>query len=105
MIIEIVPDRKIEIMTNLIRKHVLLATTIITDGYPSYPHAARNPLYMHKVVNHYRGFKNNAGYLTNNIENLWFLLKYYVKKRLGVKISYIMSFMMSLGFGIFSKTR
>ncbi|KAG0426851.1 hypothetical protein DMUE_5940, partial [Dictyocoela muelleri] len=37
MIIEIVPNRKIENMTNIIRKHVLVGSLVITDGHPSYP--------------------------------------------------------------------
>lgn len=80
MIIEIVPNRKIETLTALIQKHVFIGTLIITDGYPSYPAAVRNCFCSHEIVNHSRGFKNKRGFHTNNIESLWSQMKYYEKK-------------------------
>ncbi|KAG0434016.1 hypothetical protein DMUE_5333 [Dictyocoela muelleri] len=50
MIIEIVPDRKIKTMTNLIRKRVLVETTIINDGYPYYHQVLRNSICMYMLL-------------------------------------------------------
>lgn len=93
IILNIVPNRKIATITSLIQKHVKIGTLIITDGYPSYPNAVKNCLCSHEVVNHSKGFKNNLGFHTNNIENLWSLMKYEEKKRLGIKKSYINSYL------------
>lgn len=93
MYIEIVPNRKISTISKLIEEHVFVRSTILTGGHPSYPTAVKNCFCNHKIVNHSIRFKNEYGYHTNNIENLWSQLKYYEKNRLGVQISYIKSFL------------
>lgn len=67
-------------------------TIIISDGNPSYPSAVRNFGSQHIVVNDSVGFKNMEGFTTNNIENLWQLIKYEVKRRRGVLFSYAQRF-------------
>ncbi|KAG0419839.1 hypothetical protein EQH57_0385 [Dictyocoela roeselum] len=93
IIIEIVPNRQIPTISKLIQKHVLIGTLIITDGHPSYPRSVKDSFCNHEVVNHSKEFSNKNGFHTNNIENLWSQLKYYDKKRLGVKKCYIMFFL------------
>ncbi|KAG0420098.1 hypothetical protein EQH57_0298 [Dictyocoela roeselum] len=93
MIVEIVPDRTIPTITMFIRKHVLIGSLIITDGHPSYPRSVKDCFCAHEVVNHSREFTNKKGYHTNNIENLWSQIKFYEKKKLGVKKCYISYFL------------
>lgn len=80
----IVPNRTQETFSALFLEHIESETVIITDGHASYPGAVRNNRCLHQIVNHSRGFKNVEGFHTNNIENLWSLLKYERTKRRGV---------------------
>ncbi|KAG0441330.1 hypothetical protein DMUE_1126 [Dictyocoela muelleri] len=80
----IVPNRSQEALSLLFKNFIKTGTLIITDGHTSYPRAVRSNHCHHKVVNHSRGFKNIEGFHTNNIENLWSILKYEINKRRGV---------------------
>ncbi|KAG0430844.1 hypothetical protein DMUE_5618 [Dictyocoela muelleri] len=93
MVFKILPDRKIFTLTKVISDHVKIETLVITDRYPSYSKPVKNSFFSHEIVKHNKGFKNNEGYHTNNIENLWSQLRYEEKKRLGIKKSYIYSFL------------
>ncbi|KAI5150406.1 hypothetical protein ENBRE01_1480 [Enteropsectra breve] len=75
---ETVPDRKQETFENLFARYINRGTTVITDGHASYPGAVRSIDGIHIVVNHSIGFRNSEGYHTNNIENLWSLIKYEI---------------------------
>ncbi|KAF9764657.1 hypothetical protein NGRA_0382 [Nosema granulosis] len=57
MVIEIVPNRKIETMIAYISKHVFVGSLVITDRYPSYIQAVKNAISSHEFVNHSRRFK------------------------------------------------
>ena len=81
---EIVDNRSLPVMMSLLERHVLPFTTVISDVHRSYPRAVANINGAHIIVNHSVGFKNAEGFHTNNIENLWSLLKYKIKKRRGV---------------------
>ncbi len=84
----IVENRSQETFSLLFQNYIEKGTLIITDGHASYPGAVRLNECEQQVVNHPRGFKNAEGFHTNNIENLWSILKYEIKKRRGVlKIS------------------
>jgi hypothetical protein len=82
--LEIVPNRRSETIKDLFSRHIAPGSTIITDGHRYYPSAVAYIQGHHIIVNHSYGFKNIEGFHTNNIENLWSLLKYEVKKRRGV---------------------
>lgn len=78
---EIVSDRTLNTFKNLLERHINPGTLVITDGHASYPGAVQYISGIHKVVNHSIGFKNEEGFHTNNIENLWSLIKYEIGKR------------------------
>lgn len=98
MVIEIVPNRQVATLKELILKHCKIGSLIITDGYPSYPRAVLESFCYHEKVNHTIGFKNEHGYHTNNIENIWSQLKYYEKKRLGILGIYVSTFLEEFRF-------
>lgn len=89
----IVPDRKIETLKILFESNIKKFSTIITDGHPSYPGAVSHIEGTHIIVNHSKGFKNAEGFHTNNIENLWSIMKYEIKRRRGVLKSNISNFL------------
>jgi ISXO2-like transposase domain len=83
--LEIVPNRRSETIKDLFSRHIGPGSTIITDGHRSYPSAVAYIQSHHIIVNNNSdGFKNIEGFHTNNIENLWSLLKYEAKRRRGV---------------------
>lgn len=95
---EIVENRKQETMQALFKRYIKEETIIVTDGHLSYPGAVRANNCYHQVVNHSRGFKNINGFHTNNIENLWSILKYEINKRRGVKKSALSTFLIEFKF-------
>lgn len=88
----IVENRRSDTFLQIFQENLHQGTVIISDGYSSYPNAVRRFGSRHIVVNHSRGFKNFEGFTTNNIENLWQLLKYEVKRRRGVLFVYAQRF-------------
>lgn len=76
----IVPDRRISVLTNIFRRHMEAGRTIVTDGYPSCPAAARNADCKHIIVLHINWFSNENGETTNRIGNLCSHLKADMRK-------------------------
>jgi ISXO2-like transposase domain len=91
--LEIVPNRKAKTMSALFERHIAPGTVVVTDGYRSYPSAVAHIQGRHIMVNHSDGFKNIDGFHTNNVENLWSLLKYEIKRRRGILKSNISVFL------------
>lgn len=84
-ILKRIPNRRIETLTEVLGKSLLIGTMLFSDGYPSYPSVAENLGVSHRVVNHNRGFINEDGTHTNNIEGFWSHLKSSMRKENGVK--------------------
>ncbi|KAG0437475.1 hypothetical protein DMUE_3667 [Dictyocoela muelleri] len=80
----IVPDKTQATFTRLFNIYIEKESIIITYGHASYPIAVQNIQYSHRIVNHSKGFVNIEGFHTNDIENLWYLFKYEIKKSRGV---------------------
>lgn len=80
----LVPNRRAETIYDVFTRYIKKETVIITDGYPSYPAAVKKFGSIHKVVNHSIGFKNEEGFHTNGIENLWSHLKKTYRERAGI---------------------
>lgn len=78
-------DRKAETFSEIFKENISFGATIITDGHRSYPLAVDAVNGTHIVVNHSKGFKNEEGFHTNNIENVWSIFKYEISKRRGIK--------------------
>lgn len=95
---EIVPNRKAETFKDLFRRNIAPNAVIVTDGHKSYPSAVSHINGHHIIVNHSIGFKNIDGFHTNNIENLWSLLKYEIKRRRGVISTNIPQFLNEFWF-------
>jgi hypothetical protein len=55
-LVDIVPNRTIESLTEFFRRIISPGTTMVTGGYPSYPVTAGNLRMEHLIVNHYNGF-------------------------------------------------
>ncbi|KAG0434807.1 hypothetical protein DMUE_5018 [Dictyocoela muelleri] len=82
----------------LFDRYIEKVSIIITDNHASYPGAVLNNQFSHLIVNHSQGFKNIEGFHTNNIENLWSLLKYERAKRRGVLKSSLEDFLLEFKF-------
>ncbi|KAG0420500.1 hypothetical protein DMUE_6339, partial [Dictyocoela muelleri] len=91
--LEIVPNRSANIMKQVLARNIAIGTKVVTDGHRSYPAAVEYINGEHIIVNHSMGFKNMEGFHTNNIENLWSLLKYEIRKRRGIKKVNLMCFL------------
>ncbi|KAM0673281.1 hypothetical protein GVAV_003274 [Gurleya vavrai] len=98
MRILIIPDRKKETIEYVFKNNINEKSIVVTDGFASYPYAVDKINGIHHVVNHSIEFKNRDGYHTNNIENLWSLLKYEIKKRKGIKRTAIEFFIYEFSF-------
>lgn len=96
--LKILNDRTSTTFAEIFKEKIKLKTKIITDGHASYPQAVGAIEGEHVIVNHSQGFKNVEGFHTNNIENLWSLLKYELKRRRGVKKSNIEEFLFEFEF-------
>lgn len=77
-------NRTFENIYGVFKKFVNERSVMKTDGYPTYPNVMQKMNYIHSVVNHTLGFKNEKGEHTNNIENLWSCLKSDITRRHGV---------------------
>lgn len=94
----LLPNRSVETFSSIFKEHLLEGTTVLTDGHRSYPGAVQAINGQHIVVNHSLGFKNSNGFHTNNVENLWSIMKYEVKRRRGILHSNITSFLEEFSF-------
>lgn len=83
--LKIIPNRQINTFTQILGTELAPKTVLVSDGYPSYPQAARNLNFTHLVVNHSLGFVNEEGDNTNSIENLWSHLKTEMRRRHGIR--------------------
>ena len=68
---------------DILNRYVRTGTLVVTDGFKSYVPACRNK-YQHKIVNLTKGFINEQGFHTNEVENLWKQIKKYYKERNGI---------------------
>jgi transposase-like protein len=82
--VTLVPNRKHETLYKEFVKHIKPGSIIVSDGYPSYPKAVLNFGSKHETVNHGKGFTNEEGGHTNQIENLWSHLKQDLRKKSGL---------------------
>lgn len=80
----LVPNRRQETLFDVFKKFIKPGSLLVTDGYPSYPGAVREFGSVHVVVNHSLGFKNEEGFTTNNIENVWSHFKTMYRSRHGL---------------------
>lgn len=82
----VVVDKRDSVTLNeLILKHVLPGSIVITDGWKGYCLFKDNSLYMHHWVNHSISFINSEGYHTNNIEGTWNGMKIKIKPQNRVR--------------------
>ena len=69
-----IPDAKYYTVRRVIRKNIQLHTTIVSDDLGAYQTLSKK--FDHQVVVHSRKrYVNSEGYSTNNVENLWSILK------------------------------
>lgn len=59
----------------LIEKHVVEGSTMVTDGYAMYAFLGKGDKFKHVMVDHSAGQYVNGGFHTNGIENFWSILK------------------------------
>lgn len=96
--LEIVPDRRSSTLARIMGNHVRASSTIVSDGYPSYPRAVRSISCSHIVVPHIDGFVTSDGESTNKIENLWSHLKSDIRKKHGVAHNNLSTFLKQFSF-------
>ena len=94
----ILPDRTANTFISIFKEHIADGSIIYTDGHRSYPQAVEAIDSVHGVVNHSAGFKTIEGFHTNNIENLWSILKYEVRRRRGVVMANVGTFICEFTF-------
>ena len=81
-----VPDRKADILTHIITRHVKPGSIIYTDLWKGYSRLAEVQDYEHHTVNHSQVFKDPVtGVHTNTIEGTWNALKMQIRPRNRVK--------------------
>jgi transposase-like protein len=80
--VELVKDRKETTLLEIIKRRIEPGTTIISDGWRSYFNL-HNHGYTHFVINHSANFVDpqNRTIHTQNIENYWKHLKFWLKSR------------------------
>jgi transposase-like protein len=71
---KVVPNRKKETIKEAIFSAIEKGTTVHTDEFPAYIHAAKDVEFEHKVINHLERYVDGNVH-TNGIENFWSLLK------------------------------
>ena len=78
--IEIVDKRDRKTCEDFIKRNVKPGSIIYTDSFKSY-HNLKNIGYEHKMVNHSKNYvdKSNASIHTQNVENMWGLIKRKIK--------------------------
>lgn len=92
LILEVLPNRKVETLTDFFSRNILSGSIIKSDGYPSYPRAINNAGCVHRVINHSEGFTNAQGEHTNAIENIWSHFKTELRTRRGIMLSNMNNF-------------
>ena len=65
--VTIVPNRRSNTITAVLRLFFAPGSTLYTDGYPSYPRVFENLGVSHFVVNHNETFVTNEDVRTNDI--------------------------------------
>lgn len=99
-----VPNRTELTLLSVIKAYVSLNSTIYTDGWRGYKNLTLHG-YTHKTVIHQQNFVNpeDANVHTQNIENLWSVLKRFLRKK-GTNrkeiVSYINEFAFKINCGI-----
>uniref|UniRef100_A0A0K0EA96 DDE_Tnp_IS1595 domain-containing protein n=1 Tax=Strongyloides stercoralis TaxID=6248 RepID=A0A0K0EA96_STRER len=93
-----VPNRNELTLLDVIKRHVLPNSTIYTDGWRGYRNLSQHG-YTHKTVIHQENFVNpeDANIHTQNIENLWSVLKRFLRKK-GTNRKEIMSYINEFAF-------
>jgi transposase-like protein len=83
--IEFVEDRTEHTLVEIIKRRIAAGTCIVSDGWAAYRGLDQLPeyYYTHKVVNHSQNFVDpeDAEANTQRIENLWMLLKRFLRSR------------------------
>ena len=80
--VQIVPDRKKWTLLPIINKFIVRGSKIYNDEHRSY-HCLGLHGYDHKTVKHKANYVAPDGTHTNNIENLWSLIKSANKQKYG----------------------
>jgi transposase-like protein len=81
-----VKDRKADLLTHIIKKHVKPGSIIHTDMWKGYDRLEEVGIFEHYTVNHSKNFKDpETGVHTNTIEGTWNGLKTRIKPRNRVK--------------------
>ena len=94
LFLQIVTDRTKETLIPIIRQHIELGTTIISDCWKPY-RCLKQQGYRHLTVNHSKTFLNRAsGAHTNTIEGVWRWLKHSLPTS-GIKKSRIDAYIKS----------
>ena len=76
--------RDSETLTQLILKHVLPGSIIVTDGWKGYNEIKKNQNFIHHTVNNSIQLVNTTGFHSNTIEGTWSGLKATVPFRMRV---------------------
>lgn len=75
IVMAVIPDRRENTMTPIIKQHVKLHTTVNTDDWGAYRNLDREG-FFHKKVNHQAGeYVSKSGATVNGIESFWSQLK------------------------------
>ena len=72
-----VEDRSEETLLPIIKKHISVGSTIVSDCWKAY-HNLSDHGYLHQTVNHSVEFKNDEGFHTNTIEGHWRQVKAFL---------------------------
>ena len=83
-----VPDRREQTLLQLLERHILPGSHIVSDGWRAYANIKRinnNGIYEHSDVVHQRNFVDpaDAEVHTQNIENTWMRAKRKLKRQFG----------------------
>jgi hypothetical protein len=92
LFLTLVPDSKKDTLLQAFKKYIAKETILVTDGYPSYVSAVKEYGSVQIIVNHVEGFKNEQGFTTNKIENVWSHLKTMYRSRNGMNHNLIPDF-------------
>ena len=94
--------RTTQVLDDIISRHVLPDSNIVTDGWLGYNNVSNINGYDHQKVIHEREFVNSDGYHTNRIEGTWSAFKRMYRKVTNKKeamlASYIAEFMFHFKF-------
>jgi hypothetical protein len=82
------------VMKKIIETNIKEQTIIKTDGWRSYRWIAKSKIYKHQMVNHKENFVNpKDGTNTQKIERLWLEIKELKRRRRGLKIDTIETYL------------